>query len=220
MYQPPHFIETDRDRLHALIRAHPLGLLISNGADGPIANPLPFLLDDDGSPHGVLRAHLSRANPHWTAIAEAPQTPVLVVFQGTDAYVTPSWYETKRQTGKVVPTWNYAMVQARGTATIVEDAGWLSGQIAELTATHEAGRAEPWQVTDAPDNYIAAQIRGIVGLRIEITDLQGKWKVSQNRPVEDRAGVAEGLHAQPGESAAAMARLVRDYGGFAASEKS
>ncbi len=214
MYQPAHFLETRRDVLHGLIRAHPLGLLISNGPDGPIANPLPFLLDVDGAANGILRAHLSRANPHWKAIAEMPQTPVLVVFQGTDSYVTPSWYETKRQTGKVVPTWNYAMVQARGTATIFDDSEWLAGQIAELTATHEASRQEPWRVTDAPDKYIAAQMRGIIGLRIEISDLQGKWKVSQNRPVEDRIGVAEGLHAQADERSDEMELLVRDYGGL------
>ena len=127
--------------LHALIRAHPLGLLISAGTDGPVANPLPFLLDADIGPHGRLRAHLARANPQWRLIADNPETPVLVVFQGADSYVTPSWYETKRETGKVVPTWNYAMVQVRGTRARHRGHGWLAGQIAELTATHEADRA-------------------------------------------------------------------------------
>ena len=214
MYQPPHFVETDIDVLHALIRAHPLGLLISASEDGPVANPLPFLLDADVAPHGRLRVHLARANPQWRLLAENPQMPVLVVFQGVDSYVTPSWYETKRETGKVVPTWNYAMVQVRGRARVIEDKDWLAGQIAELTATHEAARREPWQVTDAPDAFIASQLKGIVGLEIDITDITGKWKVSQNRPESDRRGVAEGLDAADSASSEEMADLVRRYGGL------
>jgi transcriptional regulator len=210
MYQPPHFVETRPDVLHALIRAHPLGLLVSNGMDGPIANPLPFLLDADVGPHGRLRAHLAKANPQWRSISENTEMPVLVIFQGADSYVTPSWYETKRETGKVVPTWNYAVVQVRGRARIVDDKEWLAGQIAELTATHEAPRAEPWQVTDAPAPFIEAQIKGIIGLEIDITEISGKWKVSQNRPVADRVGVANGLEA--GGSADEMAHLVRQFG--------
>lgn len=210
MYQPPHFNETRLDVLHALIRTHPLGLLVSNGTDGPIANPLPFLLSADVGPHGRLRAHLAKANPQWRAIAENLEMPVLVVFQGADSYVTPSWYETKRETGKVVPTWNYAVVQVRGRARIVDDKEWLAGQITELTATHEAPRAEPWQVTDAPAPFIEAQIKGIIGLEIDITEISGKWKVSQNRPIADRVGVANGLEA--GGSAAEMAHLVRQFG--------
>jgi transcriptional regulator len=210
MYQPPHFVETRPDVLHALIRAHPLGLLVSNGTNGPIANPVPFLLDADAGSHGRLRAHLAKANPQWRSISENTEMPVLVVFQGTDSYVTPSWYETKRETGKVVPTWNYAVVQVRGRARIVDDKEWLAGQIAELTATHEAPRAEPWQVTDAPAPFIEAQIKGIIGLEIDITEISGKWKVSQNRPVADRVGVANGLEASG--SAAEMAHLVRQFG--------
>lgn len=210
MYQPPHFVETRPDVLHALIRAHPLGLLVSNGTDGPIANPLPFLLDADAGPHGRLRAHLAKANPQWRSISKNTEMPVLVVFQGADSYVTPSWYETKRETGKVVPTWNYAVVQVRGRARIVDDKEWLAGQIAELTATHEAPRAEPWQVTDAPAPFIEAQIKGIIGLEIDITEISGKWKVSQNRPIADRVGVANGLEA--GGSADEMAHLVRQFG--------
>ena len=215
MYQPPHFVEADRGVLHALIRAHPLGLLISSGRDGPVANPLPFLLDADVGPNGRLRAHLSRGNPQWRMLADNPEVPVLAVFQGVDSYITPSWYETKRETGKVVPTWNYAIVQARGRVRVIEDAGWLAGQIAELTATHEAGRAEPWQVSDAPDAFIASQIKGIVGLEIEIAEISGKWKVSQNRPVADRVGVAEGLDdTATSEAGREMAGLVRRYGGL------
>jgi len=215
MYQPPHHVETDLGVLHSLIRAHPLGLLISATPEGPVANALPFLLDEGVGPNGRLRAHLARANPQWKLLAENPDMPVLVVFQGADSYITPSWYETKRETGKVVPTWNYAIVQVRGKPRVIEDKEWLAGQIAELTETHESDRAEPWQVTDAPEAFIAAQLKGIVGLEIDIADISGKWKVSQNRPVADRAGVAEGLaSAGDGTSSQEMARLVRQYGGL------
>ena len=195
MYEPPHFREDRLDVLHALIRAHPLGLLISNGSDGPIANQLPFLIDADVGPHGRLRAHLARANAHWTELAAHPQGKVLIVFQGADSYVTPSWYATKQETGKVVPTWNYVMVQVRGTPRVIEDAAWLRQQIGELTSIHESNRDKPWAVTDAPERFVEAQIKGIVGIEIDIAEIHGKWKVSQNRPVADRRGVAEGLDA-------------------------
>jgi transcriptional regulator len=213
LYQPPHFVETDRDTLHALIRAHPLGLMVSATADGPAADLVPFLLDADVGTHGRLRAHVARANPQWKLIASQPDMPVLAVFQGADGYITPSWYETKRETGKVVPTWNYAIVQARGKAMIRDDPEWIGRQIADLTAFHEGGRAEPWAVTDAPAPFIASQMKGIVGIEIGITDLAGKWKVSQNRPVADRVGVIAGLEAEAANAGAAeMAGLVRTFG--------
>ena len=213
MYQPPHFVETDRDTLHALIRAHPLGLLISATPEGPVADLVPCLLDADAGAHGHLRLHVARANPQWKLIASQPDMPVLAVFQGVDAYITPSWYETKRETGKVVPTWNYAVVQARGRAVVKEDPDWIGRQIADLTAFHEGERAEPWAATDAPVPYIASQMKGIVGIEIEITELAGKWKVSQNRPMADRIGVIAGLEAETaGAGAAEMAGLVRRFG--------
>lgn len=211
MYQPPHFKETRPEILHGLIRAHPLGLLVCNGPQGPIANPIPFLLDTPEGQPAVLRAHLSKANPAWRVMGERQETPVLAVFQGPQAYVTPSWYETKKQTGKVVPTWNYAIVQVRGPAEIIEDRDWLRAQIEALTGRHEAGRAVAWQVGDAPENFIEAQMKGIIGLRIKVEAIEGKWKVSQNRPVEDRAGVAKGYRDERND---AMAGLVRDYGGI------
>lgn len=215
MYQPPHFIETRQDVLHGLIRSHPLGLLISNGQDGPIANAIPFLLDADAGPNGKLRAHLAKANPQWRLLADNPASPVLVVFQGADAYVTPSWYETKRETGKVVPTWNYAIVQVRGMVRVIDDAEWIAQQISDLTLSQEGARETPWAVTDAPPTYIQSQIKGIIGLEIEIAEISGKWKVSQNRPVADRVGVAEGLESEvPSASAPDMAGLVRSYGGL------
>ncbi|MEX0344661.1 MAG: FMN-binding negative transcriptional regulator [Rhizobiaceae bacterium] len=207
MYQPPHFREERLDVLHALIRSHPLGLLISTSDDGPVADPLPFLVDPGDGPNGTLRAHLSKANPHWRAIEANPDMPVLVVFQGPQAYVTPSWYETKRQTGKVVPTWNYAIVQIRGNAEIVHDTDWLARQINNLTDTHEAARKDAWMVSDAPEKFVRAQIKGIVGLRIPIDHIEGKWKMSQNRPVEDRSGVADGYDI---EGRGDLASIVRD----------
>jgi transcriptional regulator len=213
MYEPPHFVETRAEILHGLIRAHPLGLLISAGPDGPVADPVPFLLDADVAPAGRLRAHVARANPHWRLLAETPDAPVLVVFQGPDAYVSPSWYETKRETGKVVPTWNYAMVQVRGIATIRDESGWIGTQIGDLTQAHEGTRDHPWAVTDAPPAYIEAQKRGIVGIEIRITGISGKWKVSQNRPAADQAGVVDGLGASGDDlNAAAMAGLVAAFG--------
>jgi transcriptional regulator len=215
MYQPPHFQETRQEILHGLIRSHPLGLLVSNGSEGPVANAIPFLLDAEAGPKGRLRAHLAKANPQWRLLADSPTSPVLVVFQGADAYVTPSWYETKRETGKVVPTWNYAIVQVRGMVRVIEDADWIARQITDLTMSQEGSRETPWAVTDAPPAFIQSQIKGIVGLEIEITDISGKWKVSQNRPVADRVGVAEGLEGEVQNAGAPdMASMVRAWGGI------
>jgi transcriptional regulator len=210
MYQPPHFREDDLAVQHALIRAHPLGLLITAGASGLMANSIPFHLDADASTKGTLRLHVARANPQWRDL-EAGAEP-LVVFQGADSYVTPSWYETKRETGKVVPTWNYAMVQVKGAARVIDDADWLMAQITALTTQHEGLREKPWAVGDAPDAFIRAQMRGIVGIEIEISSIEGKWKVSQNRPVADREGVAAGLG--EADDQAEMIGLVRRYGGL------
>lgn len=210
MYQPPHFREERLDVQHALIRAHPLGMLVTIGSGGLSANPLPFHLDPDASERGTLRAHLSRANAQWRDFD--PSHEALVIFQGVDTYVTPSWYETKRETGKVVPTWNYALVQAYGPLKVIDDPQWLIRQIGALTARHEASQAKPWSVEDAPPAYIEAQLRGIIGIEIPIGRIEGKWKVSQNRNEPDRTGVAAGLRATEGGSAQAMADLVDVYG--------
>jgi transcriptional regulator len=211
LYQPPHFREDRLDAQHALVRARPLGLLVTAGPAGLLANPVPFLLDADASPLGTLRCHLARANPQWRDIA-AGLDEALVVFQGPDAYVTPSWYATKRETGKVVPTWNYAIVQARGRPRLVEDRDWLARQVAALTALREAGRAEPWAVSDAPPPFVEAQLKGIVGVEIEIARIEGKTKASQNRPGADRAGVSAGLWGEGTGDAALMAALVEAGG--------
>lgn len=211
MYQPPHFREEDLGVQHALIRAHPLGLLITAGASGVMANSVPIHLGAAASEKGVLRLHLAKANPQWRDIEAGAD--VLAVFQGADAYITPSWYQTKQETGKVVPTWNYAIVQVRGKARVIDDAGWLLQQINAITTQQEGPRDRPWAVGDAPDEFIRAQLKGIIGVEIEIAAIEGKWKVSQNRPVADREGVAAGLGEEAGQTD--MIDLVRRYGGLA-----
>ena len=211
MYEPPLHREDDLAKQHALIRARPLGLLISRGPLGLLANALPFLIDASSSRLGTLRAHMARANPQWRDLKESPEA--LVVFQGADHYVSPSWYATKQETHKVVPTWNYVMVQARGMAKVIEDDAWLSRQIEALTRSQEARRAEPWAVSDAPADFIAAQRKAIVGVEIEIADIRGKWKTSQNRSAADRAGVVAGLEALGDAESRAMAAIVKESGG-------
>lgn len=203
MYQPQHFREDDPAVQQALIRAHPLGLLVTMGAAGLEANLIPFVLD---AAAGLLQGHLARPNSQWQGLD--PAIEALVVFQGPEAYITPSWYATKAETGKVVPTWNYAVVQVHGRIRAIEDRDWLRAQIEALTRGQEDKREHGWQVGDAPAAYVEAQIRGIVGVEIAITRIEGKWKVSQNRPENDRAGVVDGLHALGGDAERAMADLV------------
>lgn len=206
MYQPPHFQEHEIAPIHALIRACPLGLLISAGQSGLIANPIPFLLDSESGPHGTLRCHVARPNPQWKELT-TPQD-VLVVFQGSDHYIRPNWYPTKTESHKVVPTWNYAMVQVHGQARLVEDPAWLGRQIRDLTVMMEGGTPDPWAVDDAPEAFINAQIRGIVGIEISISAITGKWKTSQNRNSADQQGVVAGLGALGTDRASDMARMV------------
>ena len=210
MYEPPLHREDDLEKLHALIRTHPLGLLVSHGPQGLLANAVPFLLAGDEARLGVLRAHVARANPQWRDLALSGEA--LVVFQGAEHYVSPSWYATKLETHKVVPTWNYVMVQARGAVRVIEDEAWLHRQIAALTAGQEAARKALWSVDDAPAEFLAQQRKAIVGIEIEIGDLRGKWKTSQNRNAADRAGVVEGLEALEDADARVMATIVAGTG--------
>lgn len=207
MYLPALFREDRIDVLHAFIRSHPLGLLISYGPSGLVANLLPFVLKSGDSERGVLQAHMARANPQWR---ELDDQPALVVFRGPDAYVSPSLYASKKETGKVVPTWNYAMVQARGTARVQDRIDWLTPQLTALTTAREATRPQPWSITDAPPDYVEAQKKAIVGVEIEIAGLEGKWKVSQNQPEANRRSVVAAFSAE--ESTREMAELVRTYG--------
>ena len=195
MYNPPAFAFSDRAALHGFMRDCHLATFVTATAEGPLATPLPMLLVPDEGEHGTLYAHLARANGQWNApvIGDA-----LAIFMGPDAYVSPGWYASKKEHGKVVPTWNYSTVQARGPVEFFDDAERLADVVTRLTDLHEAGRPDPWQVSDAPAAYIAAQLRGIIGLRMPITALEGKKKLSQNRSEADRAGVRAGLSASKG----------------------
>ena len=211
MYIPPTFREDRIEALHALIRQHPLGLLTSAGASGLAATPLPFLVYPAEGPHGTLRAHLARANPHWRELQGGAEC--LVVFMGPQGYVTPSWHPSKREMQKVVPTWNYVCVQAWGKPRIVEDPAWLRRQIDDLTRARESARPEPWMVDDAPEDYLAAQMKAIVGIEIPIARIEGKWKLSQNRPAADRAGVVAGLgDPEDPDKNVGMAQLMAERG--------
>lgn len=203
MYLPEHFAQKDPVALHALMRDHPLATLITPSAGGTHADLVPLEFEPGVGPFGELRGHVARANPLWR---QATGEPVLAVFHGPQAYISPSLYATKALTHKVVPTWNYTVVQARGVLHAEEDAPWLHALVSRLTGHHEAPRQQPWAVTDAPDDYVRQMLRAIVGIRIPLTQLVGKWKVSQNRGEADRLGVAGGLHDHP------MAQLVRDGG--------
>jgi transcriptional regulator len=205
MYRPPAFREDRLEVLQALIESHRLATLVTHGPGGLLANLVPFTLDRARGERGVLRAHLAGANEQLADLGAGAEA--LVIFQGAESYITPSWYPSKQEHGKVVPTWNYVVVEARGRPVVIEDAGWLRAQIGELTNAQEAARSHPWAVDDAPDAYIESQLKGIVGIEIPIDRLEGKWKVSQNRPEGDRAGVVEGLAAA---GAAAMAALVAE----------
>lgn len=211
MYLPAHFAQTDPAALRALMHEHPLAVLVTHGAAGLTADHLPLEwvpgnAADGADGHGLLRGHVARANPLWR---DAAGTEVMAVFRGPQAYVTPSWYPSKAQTHKVVPTWNYTVVHVHGTLAAVDDAPWLRQLVGQLTDTREAGRAAPWSVDDAPPDYVLQMLRAIVGIEIRITRLVGKWKISQNRSEADRRGVADGLAAEPSADAATMAAWLR-----------
>jgi transcriptional regulator len=190
VYVPAHFGETRPEVLHALIRDYPLACLVTLDASGLVADHVPLLIDPDPAPLGRLLGHVARGNPVWQTVGEA-----LAVFQGPAAYVSPSWYASKEATGKVVPTWDYAVVHAHGRLRAVDDSTWVRDQVERLTAGQEAGRPHPWAVSDAPTGYIEQMLRGIVGIELVINRLVGKWKVSQNKPAADRAGVIAVLRA-------------------------
>ncbi len=198
MYQPPHNVEEREQVMHDLIRKYPLGLLISSGREGLLANSVPFVLHGGYGQPAVLECHLAIANPQWREFEGG--APCLVVFQGPQAYVTPNWYPAKREHGKVVPTWNYVIVQVRGTAHTVDDRDWYMRHLNELTDESELSVGQHWQVSDAPSSYVESLLKGIKGLRIEVSGMAGKWKTSQNRSRADRHGVVDGLTALGGEA--------------------
>ncbi|HSO08126.1 MAG TPA: FMN-binding negative transcriptional regulator [Pelomicrobium sp.] len=205
MYLPAAFREDDLATLQGIIRAHPLATLVTAGADGLTANHVPMLLDPEPAPLGTLRGHLARANPQLaTAGSDA-----LVIFHGPQAYVTPSWYESKREHGKVVPTWNFVAVHAYGVLKTFDDPQRLHALVSALTEGQEQGFAQPWHVTDAPDDFVERQLTAIVGIEVSIARLEGKRKLSQNRPEKDRAGVEIGLVERGDADSAAVAEEMR-----------
>ncbi len=206
MHCPSVFREERLDVLHGLLAAHPLATLITSGSGGLMANLIPFALHDGGD-YGILRAHLARGNKQLDALREGAET--LVVFAGPACYVTPSWYPSKLEHGKVVPTWNFAMVQVRGKPVLVDEAGWVRQHVEQLTSKLENGREHPWQVSDAPDDFIAAQLKAIVGIEIPVLAIEGKWKTSQNRLPTDRQGVIEGLRTE--EACPAMLAMMEHH---------
>lgn len=208
MYSPSHFEETRLEVLHQLVGQHPFGALVLDGPRGLDADHLPFEIAEPtpDAPLGVLRAHVARANPLWRRDGAA----ALVLFQGPSAYVSPAFYAQKAISGKVVPTWNYAVVHAHGRLRAVEDPAWLLGLLGRLTDRHEAMRAAPWKVDDAPRDYVEGLLRAIVGIEIVIERLEGKWKASQNRPDDDQERIIAGLGEQePGAGMAALMRAMR-----------
>ena len=209
MYLPQHFEETRLDVLHELIRAYPLATLVTPGTTELQVNHIPVLLDPGAGPYGTLRAHVARANPVWRELPGQQES--VAVFQGPDSYISPSWYPAKQVHGKVVPTWNYAVVQAYGQPRVIDDKEWLLALVSALTEQHEAGLAAPWQVSDAPADFVQNMLQAIVGIEIPISKISGKWKVSQNRPQPDRHGVVAGLESQGSERQQAMAALVKQH---------
>lgn len=193
MYTPAAFRQDDFATLHQQMRATRLPTLVSHGAQGLLASHLPLLLEADEGPYGTLYGHFAKANPQWRDLADG--SPALVIFQGAEAYISPSWYAAKAEHGKVVPTWNYISVQAHGRAEVFEDAERLLQLVSRLSALHEAERPQPWAVSDAPREYIDSMLRAIVGFALPIERLEGKWKLGQNRSQADQAGVCEGLQA-------------------------
>ncbi len=206
MYIPSHFEESRVEVLRHLMQRHPLGTLVTLGADGLNANHVPFEFDPSPGPSGTLRAHVARSNPVWQDHAQT--VDALVIFQGAQAYISPSLYPTKHEHGRAVPTYNYMVVHAHGPLHVIDDPIWLRAQLERLTAQHEAGRRLPWKIDDAPADYIEKMMRAIVGIEISVAKLLGKWKVSQNQPEVNRIGVEAGLRADGGEHALAMAEAV------------
>lgn len=207
MYVPKYHAMPDIHDAHALIDAHPLGAWVAPGEDGLIANHIPFLLDRSRGPFGTLLGHVSRANPVWHQLPEL--APSVVMFQGPQSYITPNWYPSKLADGKVVPTWNYCVAHAHGVARPIDDREWLQEMLMRLTAFNESSQPSPWQVTDAPADFIDKMARAVVGIEIAIERLDGKLKVSQDEALQDRLGTVAGLESEGTEKAAAMASLVK-----------
>jgi transcriptional regulator len=206
MYIPQANKEDRIPVLHKLMEDQPFASLVTMGSSGLFASHIPMVLERDGSDLGVLRGHLSRANTQWREFS--PSIQALAIFSGPQHYITPNWYPEKEANGRVVPTWNYAVVHAYVYLKVIEDGEWLRSHLETLTRVHEAPSPVPWKVSDAPAEYIASLAKGIVGLEMTIERLEGKWKVSQNRSEQDRRGVALGLEELNTTESLAMKALV------------
>jgi transcriptional regulator len=210
LYLPAHFNETRIDVLHALMRARPLATLVTSCDKGLIANHIPVETLTEPAPLGSIRGHIARANPLWRDYREG--TEAMAIFQGPDAYISPSLYPSKTQTGEVVPTWDYAVVHATGAMRFINDAAWLRSFVGGLTAAHEASHPQPWKIGDAPGEYIDKMLRLIVGFEFSIVSLTGKWKVSQNRSLADQQGVVKGLQDASDADSQEIAAMLADRG--------
>jgi transcriptional regulator len=207
MYIPPQFEQPDVNVMHELIRTRSLATLVTMGSEGIDANHIPLHLSVSPKPHGVLRGHVARSNPLWNDLDSA--IDALAIFHGPDAYISPSWYATKQEAGKVVPTWNYTVVHAYGSLRIIDDAGWVRTQLEALTTQNEAGFPHPWKLSDAPEDFTEKLIGAVVGIEMVITRLTGKWKVSQNQPLQNQLSVIHGLNSGSQSEVDAMADLIK-----------
>ena len=210
MYASLHFNESRTDVLHEFIAQHPLALMVAASATGLQANHVPLMIEAGNGGNGILRGHIARANSMWKDVP--PGSECLAVFQGPSQYISPNWYPSKREHGRVVPTWNYAVVHVHGNISWNQDKVWLRALVETLTDRHESGRAAPWRVSDAPEEYIQQMLAAIVGFEIAITRMTGKWKLSQNRTPAERAGVVAALSALPDDASREMATLVEQAG--------
>lgn len=204
MYRHPIFSESNPKELHRIVHEHSLGMLVTQRPTGLEADHLPFLLDADQGPLGTLLAHVARANTLWRELKDGD--PVLVVFRGAQGYISPSWYPSKQETHRHVPTWNYETVHAHGRIRIHDDERFLRGVLARLTRTHEAGQPRPWRMGDAPADYIAEELANIVGIEVELTRIEGTRKLSQNRDARDFQGIVDALEAGGKQDLAAVMR--------------
>jgi transcriptional regulator len=208
MYIPRHNEEKRVSVLHSLIVSRPLATLVTLGSSGLFASHIPMVLEENDSELGVLRGHISRANTQWRDFV--PTVDALAIFAGHQHYITPTWYPGTKEHGKEVPTWNYVVVHAYGPLKTIEDEHWLLTNVEKLTNIHEAASPSPWKVSDAPEDFIKSQLKGIVGLELPIKKLEGKWKVSQNRNARDRVGVIDGLEKLNTPESRAMKALVEE----------
>lgn len=209
MYVPKHHEESDIAVLHALVRAHPLGAWVIQSEGELVVNHIPFFLDPTRGEHGTLVGHVARANPAWQSFSTTSNS--IVIFQGPESYITPSWYPSKHEHGKAVPTWNYAVVHAHGIPEVIRDRERLFDLLVQLTDEHEAGQALPWKVSDAPQEFTERLMEAIVGIEIPIARLVGKWKVHQHRPEADKLGVVAGLLSRGDARSNAVAELVKKH---------